>query len=73
MYLLLQVGHTDGSPFPSGQSMASPVASNWPGSPGVPRPSPRPGQSPHPALHSPTDPKTGLYPFFFARRKNITN
>ncbi|XP_073993036.1 mediator complex subunit 14 isoform X1 [Rhodnius prolixus] len=57
--LMHAVGHTDGSPFPSGQSMASPVASNWPGSPGVPRPSPRPGQSPHPALHSPTDPKTG--------------
>uniref|UniRef100_A0A1B6C077 Mediator of RNA polymerase II transcription subunit 14 n=1 Tax=Clastoptera arizonana TaxID=38151 RepID=A0A1B6C077_9HEMI len=53
-----QAGHTDGSPFPSSQSMASPAASNWPGSPGMPRPSPaRPGQSPahpgHPALHSP--------------------
>lgn len=50
-----QTGHTDGSPFPS-QSMASPAASNWPGSPSMPRPSPaRPGQSPggHPALHSP--------------------
>ena len=36
----------DGSPFPS-QSMASPAASNWPNSPGLPRPSPaRPGQSP---------------------------
>ena len=51
-------GHTDGSPFPSSQSMTSPAASNWPGSPGMPRPSPaRPGQSPghpgHPALHSP--------------------
>lgn len=35
--------------------MASPAASNWPGSPSVPRPSPaRPGQSPsHAALHSP--------------------
>ena len=35
--------------------MASPAASNWPGSPSVPRPSPaRPGQSPgHIALHSP--------------------
>lgn len=30
----------DGSPFPSSQSMASPAASNWPGSPNVPRPSP---------------------------------
>ncbi|XP_075216285.1 mediator complex subunit 14 isoform X2 [Lycorma delicatula] len=52
-----QQGHTDGSPFPSSQSMTSPAASNWPGSPGMPRPSPaRPGQSPghpHPALHSP--------------------
>lgn len=51
------LGHTDGSPFPSSQSMTSPAASNWPGSPGMPRPSPaRPGQSPghpHPALHSP--------------------
>ncbi|XP_049856745.1 mediator of RNA polymerase II transcription subunit 14 [Schistocerca gregaria] len=50
-----QAGHTDGSPFPS-QSTASPAASNWPGSPSMPRPSPaRPGQSPggHPALHSP--------------------
>ncbi|XP_014256171.1 mediator of RNA polymerase II transcription subunit 14 [Cimex lectularius] len=56
---LMHTSHTDGSPFPSSQSMASPGASNWPGSPGVPRPSPRPGQSPHPALHSPTDSKTG--------------
>lgn len=43
--------------------MASPAASNWPGSPNVPRPSPaRPGQSPgHVALHSPqaSDHKTG--------------
>lgn len=59
-----QPGHTDGSPFPSSQSMTSPAASNWPGSPSVPRPSPaRPGQSPgtgHPALHSPqADHKTG--------------
>lgn len=48
-------GHIDGSPFPASQSMASPAASNWPGSPSVPRPSPaRPGQSPgHAALHSP--------------------
>ncbi|BES92650.1 U1 small nuclear ribonucleoprotein C [Nesidiocoris tenuis] len=56
---LLHTGHTDGSPYPSGQSMASPGASNWPGSPGVPRQSPRPGISPNPALHSPTDVKTG--------------
>ncbi|XP_074034115.1 mediator complex subunit 14 isoform X2 [Leptinotarsa decemlineata] len=50
------IGHTDGSPFPS-QSMSSPAAStNWPGSPGMPRPSPaRPGQSPlgHAIMHSP--------------------
>uniref|UniRef100_A0A1B6LA62 Mediator of RNA polymerase II transcription subunit 14 n=1 Tax=Graphocephala atropunctata TaxID=36148 RepID=A0A1B6LA62_9HEMI len=56
-------GHTDGSPFPSSQSMTSPAASNWPASPGMPRPSPaRPGQSPghpHPALHSP-DHKTSM-------------
>lgn len=60
----MQTGHTDSSPFPSSQSMTSPAASNWPGSPSVPRPSPvRPGQSPggHPALHSPqTDHKTGM-------------
>lgn len=50
----MQTGHIDGSPFPSSQSMASPAASNWPGSPSVPRPSPaRPGQSPGHALHSP--------------------
>ncbi|RLU24369.1 hypothetical protein DMN91_002457 [Ooceraea biroi] len=51
----MQTGHIDGSPFPSSQSMASPAASNWPGSPSVPRPSPaRPGQNPsHAALHSP--------------------
>ncbi|CAH1119203.1 unnamed protein product [Phaedon cochleariae] len=52
----LPTGHTDGSPFPS-QSMSSPAAStNWPGSPGMPRPSPaRPGQSPlgHSVMHSP--------------------
>jgi mediator of RNA polymerase II transcription subunit 14 len=35
--------HPEGSsPFTS----LSPAASNWPGSPGIPRPSPRPGQSP---------------------------
>ncbi|XP_034941406.1 mediator of RNA polymerase II transcription subunit 14 [Chelonus insularis] len=51
----MQSAHLEGSPFPSSQSMASPAASNWPGSPSVPRPSPaRPGQSPgHAALHSP--------------------
>lgn len=53
----LAQGHTDGSPFPSSaQSMTSPATANWPGSPGMPRPSPaRPGQSPggHSALHSP--------------------
>lgn len=59
--IILVSGHTDGSPFPSGQSMASPGASNWPGSPGVPRQSPRPGISPNPALHSPTDVKTGMH------------
>ncbi|XP_039277838.1 mediator of RNA polymerase II transcription subunit 14 [Nilaparvata lugens] len=61
----IQQGHTDGSPFPSSQSMTSPAASNWPGSPGMPRPSPRPGQSPghpHPALHSP-DHKSGISQF----------
>ncbi|XP_070163425.1 mediator of RNA polymerase II transcription subunit 14 isoform X4 [Polyergus mexicanus] len=61
----MQTGHIDGSPFPSSQSMASPAASNWPGSPSVPRPSPaRPGQSPsHIALHSPqaSDHKTGSH------------
>ncbi|XP_015120340.1 mediator of RNA polymerase II transcription subunit 14 isoform X1 [Diachasma alloeum] len=58
-------GHIDGSPFPSSQSMASPAASNWPGSPSVPRPSPaRPGQNPaHAALHSPqpSDHKIGCH------------
>ncbi|XP_011505329.1 PREDICTED: mediator of RNA polymerase II transcription subunit 14 [Ceratosolen solmsi marchali] len=63
----VQVGHSpassfmqashglDGSPFPSSQSMASPAASNWVGSPSISRPSPaRPGQSPgHVPLHSP--------------------
>lgn len=34
--------HTEGSPF----AALSPAASNWPCSPGMPRPSPRPGQSP---------------------------
>lgn len=47
--------------------MASPAASNWPGSPSMPRPSPaRPGQSPgnHPIMHSPqADHKTGEYFF----------
>ncbi|XP_031837631.1 mediator complex subunit 14 [Nomia melanderi] len=61
----MQTGHIDGSPFPSSQSMASPAASNWPGSPNVPRPSPaRPAQSPgHAALHSPqaSDHKTGTH------------
>lgn len=38
-------GHLDGSPFPASQSMTSPAASNWPNSPGMPRPSPaRPGE-----------------------------
>ncbi|XP_033360225.1 mediator of RNA polymerase II transcription subunit 14 [Bombus vosnesenskii] len=61
----MQTGHIDGSPFPSSQSMTSPAASNWPGSPSVPRPSPaRPTQSPgHAALHSPqaSDHKTGTH------------
>ncbi|KAL1465599.1 hypothetical protein WDU94_005154 [Cyamophila willieti] len=33
-------GHLDGSPFPT---QMSPAASNWPGSPGMPRPSPAGG------------------------------
>lgn len=52
----MQTAHTDGSPFPAAQSMTSPAASTWPGSPNMPRPSPaRPGQSPvgHPVMHSP--------------------
>lgn len=54
----MQTGHVDGSPFPSSQSMASPAASNWAGSPSISRPSPaRPGQSPgHMPLHSPQQP-----------------
>ncbi|XP_028152767.1 mediator of RNA polymerase II transcription subunit 14 isoform X2 [Diabrotica virgifera virgifera] len=63
----MPTGHTDGSPFPS-QSLSSPAAStNWPGSPGMPRPSPaRPGQSPggHSLMHSPqqsSDLKTGSH------------
>nr|XP_024219259.1 mediator of RNA polymerase II transcription subunit 14 [Halyomorpha halys] len=55
--LMSHTGHTDGSPFPSSQGMASPGASNWPSSPGLPRPSPRQGA--HHGIHSPTDPKTG--------------
>ncbi|XP_012271319.1 mediator of RNA polymerase II transcription subunit 14 isoform X2 [Orussus abietinus] len=61
----MQTGHIDGSPFPSSQGLTSPAASNWPGSPSVPRPSPaRPGQSPgHSALHSPqaSDHKAGSH------------
>uniref|UniRef100_T1GS82 Uncharacterized protein n=1 Tax=Megaselia scalaris TaxID=36166 RepID=T1GS82_MEGSC len=38
----MQQHGTEGSPFPA----LSPAASNWPGSPSIPRPSPRPGQSP---------------------------
>lgn len=38
----MQQPHAEGSPF----AAMSPAASNWPGSPGMPRPSPRPGQSP---------------------------
>lgn len=63
--MVVYLGHIDGSPFPSSQSMTSPAASNWPGSPSVPRPSPaRPTQSPgHAALHSPqaSDHKTGTH------------
>lgn len=72
------LGHTDGSPFPS-SSMTSPAASNWPGSPSMPRPSPaRPGQSPggHPIMHSPqADHKAGKYltNFFFWFLKFIIN
>ncbi|XP_050538100.1 mediator of RNA polymerase II transcription subunit 14 [Daktulosphaira vitifoliae] len=39
------------SPFPS-QSMTSPAASNWPGSPGLPRLSPARAQGQSPASHS---------------------
>lgn len=66
MYLLRYLAHGDaGSPFAAptstgNLSMSSPAPGAWPGSPSVPRPSPRPGgtaQSPgsssHPALHSP--------------------
>ncbi|XP_076370105.1 mediator complex subunit 14 isoform X1 [Tachypleus tridentatus] len=54
-----------GSPFPPSNSagslsLSSPAPGGWPGSPSVPRPSPRPlgaaqspGSSGHPALHSP--------------------
>lgn len=40
----MQSSHPENSPF----SASSPAAtsSNWPGSPSLPRPSPRPGQSP---------------------------
>nr|CAD7406222.1 unnamed protein product [Timema poppensis] len=61
--------HTPASPHPAiSQSMTSPAASNWPGSPSMPRPSPaRPGQSPggtgHPSMHSPqTDLKIATLP-----------
>lgn len=60
------LAHGDGgSPFAaptstSNLSMSSPAPGAWPGSPSVPRPSPRPtgtaqspGSSNHPALHSP--------------------
>ncbi|XP_052862208.1 mediator of RNA polymerase II transcription subunit 14 isoform X2 [Anopheles cruzii] len=45
----MQGAHTDGSPF----AALSPAASNWPGSPGMPRPSPRPGQSPEHKAQTP--------------------
>lgn len=66
MVQLYFIGHTDGSPFPpSSQSMTSPAASNWPGSPSMPRPSPaRPGQSPggHAVMHSPqSEHKSGVH------------
>lgn len=61
-----QQAHGDaGSPFAAptstgNLSMSSPATGAWPGSPSVPRPSPRPsgtaqspGSSSHPALHSP--------------------
>lgn len=61
-----QQSHGDaGSPFAApasagNLSMSSPAPGAWPGSPSVPRPSPRPtgtaqspGSSNHPALHSP--------------------
>lgn len=41
-YMQGNPAHTDGSPF----AALSPAASNWPGSPNIPRPSPRSGQSP---------------------------
>ncbi|CAD7082039.1 unnamed protein product [Hermetia illucens] len=48
---LYMQGHTDGSPF----TALSPAASNWPGSP-MPRPSPRPGQSPEHKSQAPCTP-----------------
>lgn len=67
VYACMHLGHTDGSPFPSAQIMTSPAAANWPGSPGMPRPSPaRPGQSPggYSALHSPEQLKSGIFYYF---------
>lgn len=44
--------HPDSSPF-GVMSPAANAGSNWPGSPGMPRPSPRPGQSPeHKVSHA---------------------
>lgn len=40
---LAYMQHADNSPF---GALSPAAASNWPGSPGMPRPSPRPGQSP---------------------------
>lgn len=79
MFRLLNVnfvilGHTDGSPFPSAQSMTSPATANWPGSPGMPRPSPaRPGQSPggHSALHSPEQLKSGIYKILWGQNAKM--
>nr|XP_018906970.1 PREDICTED: mediator of RNA polymerase II transcription subunit 14 isoform X1 [Bemisia tabaci] len=48
----MPTGHNDGSPFPStGQNIAASPASNWPGSPSMPRSSP--ARPVHTALHSP--------------------
>lgn len=54
--------------------MTSPAAANWPGSPGMPRPSPaRPGQSPggHSALHSPEQLKSGIYKILWGQNAKM--
>lgn len=44
------MGHIENSPFPS-QSIASPAPNTWPGSPGMPRPSPARPTSSHLSPH----------------------